>query len=369
VVSSSKKSAAEVNQTKDIQKEKLNQAMANSSGIVAKRHDPSLTETASTGEGGEAGGDAGPGTTFVDNGGVILTRVNLQLIFWGSAWSRSPTPSDIQIENAVTSILSGTYMSALAQYRGIEKGRYRGKVVVTSSDPPNPFSDQDIRNLVINLINNRTVPKPSEDSQILYCVVVPVGVNNSASGFIGEHTTLTYNDAGTNTIGHFAWVTNNGTLDYVTKIFSHELVESCTDPEGSAILGVTGTCSQSGWCEIGDVCNSAGRLDGVLVQSYWSQSDHACIVPQALQIPQTGVQFHGTVQAKQTKKWFTYNWPAHWHVIWTVVPTSPKSGNPQIKWRVQVERSSYSYITYWISITNLTSSSVDIEARYEVLAR
>jgi hypothetical protein len=362
-----KRAAGSSNKSKNIQKGELNYVIADSSGIVATRHDPSLSEKAA------GGGDAGPGTTFVDNGGAILTNVNLQLIFWGSAWTRAPNPSDIQIENSVVNILNGTYMSALSQYRGIGKGRYRGKVLITSSDPPNPFTDQDVVNLLTSLITNRTVPKPSDDSQILYCVVVPVGVNNSGSGFIGEHSYFVYTDVGPsgtrNTRAHFAWLTNNGTLDYVTKIFSHELVESCTDPEGSAILGSPGTCSQSGWCEIGDVCNSANRLNGVLVQSYWSQTDRACIVPQALQISQVGVQFQGTIEANQTKVWFTYNWPAHWHVVWTVVPTTPRPGNPQIRWRVQVERASYGYITYWISITNLTSSPVNIEARYEVLAR
>lgn len=80
-----------------------------------------------------------------------------------------------------------------------------------------------------------------------------------------------------------------------------------------------------------------------------------------------GVQFKGTIPAGQTYRWFTFNWPAHWHVIWTVVPTTPKSGAPQINWKVQVERASDKYITYWISITNISSSSVDIEARYAVL--
>jgi hypothetical protein len=80
-----------------------------------------------------------------------------------------------------------------------------------------------------------------------------------------------------------------------------------------------------------------------------------------------GVQFRGTIPAGRTYRWFTFNWPAHWHVIWTVVPTSPRRGAPQIKWKVQVERASDRYITYWISITNVSSSSVNIEARYAVL--
>ena len=91
-------------------------------------------------------------------------------------------------------------------------------------------------------------------------------------------------------------------------------------------------------------------IEGVLRQRAW-----------------VGVQFRGTVPAKQTRRWFTFRWPAHWHVVWTVVPTTPRRGAPQIKWNVQVERATDRYITYWISITNVSSSSVDIEARYAVL--
>jgi hypothetical protein len=80
-----------------------------------------------------------------------------------------------------------------------------------------------------------------------------------------------------------------------------------------------------------------------------------------------GVQFTGTIPANQTQRWFTFNWPAHWHVVWTVVPTSPQPGAPQIEWNVQVERASDQYITYWISITNLTPVQVNIEARFAVL--
>jgi hypothetical protein len=80
-----------------------------------------------------------------------------------------------------------------------------------------------------------------------------------------------------------------------------------------------------------------------------------------------GVQFTGEVPANQTRRWFTHSWPAHWHVVWTVVPTSPATGAPQIEWKVQVERASDAHITYWISITNLTGAPVNIEARYAVL--
>jgi len=84
--------------------------------------------------------------------------------------------------------------------------------------------------------------------------------------------------------------------------------------------------------------------------------------------PWTGVQFRGRVAAGTTHRWFTWGWPACWHVVWTVVPATPRVGAPEIRWRVQVERASSGYITYWISITNITSIDVDVEARYGVLA-
>ena len=80
-----------------------------------------------------------------------------------------------------------------------------------------------------------------------------------------------------------------------------------------------------------------------------------------------GVQFNGTLSRRQTRRWFTFRWPAHWHVVWTVVPTSPKRGAPQVKWDVQVERADDRYVTYWIEVTNLTNTPVNFEARYSVL--
>jgi hypothetical protein len=84
--------------------------------------------------------------------------------------------------------------------------------------------------------------------------------------------------------------------------------------------------------------------------------------------PWVGVQFRGRVAAHATHRWFTFGWPACWQVVWTVVPLTVRSGTPQIRWRVQVERATSGEITYWISITNLVDSDVEIEARYAVLA-
>jgi hypothetical protein len=80
-----------------------------------------------------------------------------------------------------------------------------------------------------------------------------------------------------------------------------------------------------------------------------------------------GTQFTATLAAHQTQRWFTFNWPAHWHVVWTVVSTSPYATASQLRWRVRVERASFANITYWIEVTNLTGAPITFEARYNVL--
>jgi len=79
------------------------------------------------------------------------------------------------------------------------------------------------------------------------------------------------------------------------------------------------------------------------------------------------VQFRGNVAAGQSRRWFTHSWPEQWHVIWYVVPTSPRIGAPQVEWDVQVERASATHITYWITIRNISPVTVDFKARYAVL--
>jgi hypothetical protein len=79
---------------------------------------------------------------------------------------------------------------------------------------------------------------------------------------------------------------NTGSLDFVTAIFSHELVEACTDPEGDAFQ--IAPANPNNWNEIGDRCEGdflhkllafTGVIDGIRVQPYWSQRDQDCVIP------------------------------------------------------------------------------------------
>ncbi|MFF8836959.1 WD40/YVTN/BNR-like repeat-containing protein [Streptomyces sp. NPDC015130] len=85
--------------------------------------------------------------------------------------------------------------------------------------------------------------------------------------------------------------------------------------------------------------------------------------------PVCGVQWTGTVAANSTRRFFTWGWPATWHVLWTVMPTTIRPGAEELTWKVQVERGDAEYVTYWVSVTNLTPVPVAFEGRFAILSR
>jgi hypothetical protein len=228
-----------------------------------------------------------PTAGFVDNGGLVLKDANLWLIFWGTAWATYPSPTASEITQAVQAMTGSDYFSGLGQYRGIRGPTFGGAIQVTDSDPPNPFSNAAITTMLYEQLEKGVLPEPDDQPSILYCVILPPNVNAEEPGVVGEHSFFVYYDLTIFALppdfdiarAHYAWVMNDGTLDSITTVLSHELVESCTDPNGDGIQGVPGTCSQGGWCEIGDVCAWSEVRDGVRVQAYWSEADQVCIVP------------------------------------------------------------------------------------------
>ncbi|GAA1917690.1 hypothetical protein [Streptomyces durmitorensis] len=80
-----------------------------------------------------------------------------------------------------------------------------------------------------------------------------------------------------------------------------------------------------------------------------------------------GTQFTGTLNPGQTGRWFTFNWPQGWHVIWYFMPTTPQTGSPQIEWETEVERATATTVTYWLTVKNIGSTQMNFEGRYAVL--
>jgi len=82
----------------------------------------------------------------------------------------------------------------------------------------------------------------------------------------------------------------------------------------------------------------------------------------------TGVQWTGTLAANATQQWFSWGWSPAQHVIWYMMPTTPRPGGPELDWDVAVERSNPTQCTYWITVKNLTPVAVTFEGRYAVMA-
>jgi len=82
----------------------------------------------------------------------------------------------------------------------------------------------------------------------------------------------------------------------------------------------------------------------------------------------TGVQFTGSLGPNATQKWFTWGWPPAQHVVWYMMPTTPRPGAAELDWDVAVERSNPTQCTYWLTVKNLTPVAVAFEGRYAGLS-
>jgi hypothetical protein len=96
-------------------------------------------------------------------------------------------------------------------------------------------------------------------------------------------------------------------------------------------------------------------------------NDNPFPLPASIAVPFSGIQFRATIAANSQQLWFTYGWPNRWDVVWDVVPTNVDAGGPQVGVSVQVEKTPDASFTYWLTITNPSSASVDFEGRYTVI--
>jgi hypothetical protein len=85
--------------------------------------------------------------------------------------------------------------------------------------------------------------------------------------------------------------------------------------------------------------------------------------------PICGTQWTGSLGPNQTQRWFTFNWPATWHIVWTVMPVTPFAGGAEVTWSVAIERASAEFVTYWITVQNLSNVPITFEGRYAILSR
>jgi hypothetical protein len=107
---------------------------------------------------------------FVDRGGPVLRSAQIYLLYWGSAWTSTGTslPTPDQITADFRWIVTGPYLTGLAEYRDIQPAALRAATVVASSDPHHGFDDDSIRHFLDTQLDAGIVPDPDPNNQTLY---------------------------------------------------------------------------------------------------------------------------------------------------------------------------------------------------------
>jgi hypothetical protein len=229
------------------------------------------------------------GTTLAQEEAPSLQSPELVIIFAGSDWMTNQGFTNEQtVLASIQSILNSPYLSALTQYGSDGKASLFSNWTTTSVPPltgPGGLapSDSDLHTFVTNQIASmrqgpfaRAVPVPN--AKAIYMVISDVKDSTTSQGTHG------YNGYRSNSPAHYAYAGTKGfsgfALDEFTMTFSHELAESMAPGIQVNDPGNLGKDSQICDGEPETFGNGYGyRLNGALVQAYWSQSDNAFIVP------------------------------------------------------------------------------------------
>ncbi len=209
--------------------------------------------------------------------GPFIKNAQVQLIFWGSSWKISPLNDTAwQIALDLAQLFAGPYMLGMSQYGNIAPASLNTYFPIfdDSTEPVEPVTGDNLAAYIKALIINGKVPDFRSNDQIVYAVFTD-GFSSDVGTAAGWHR-WNFLDG---QAFHFAWMSAP-----LTWIASHEILETCSDPEGS---GYTQTPPG---IEICDICedtylrpapdNSGTDLsDGIEAAAYWSNIDGRCIVP------------------------------------------------------------------------------------------
>jgi len=234
-----------------------------------------------------AGAALGGGASqIVNNGGPVLSAVEVVPIYWGAAWSSaSNTQIAAQLDGFFDFIVTSSLIDLLAEYgtpaAPIGHGRRIGSVRMAASEPGagGQVTDPEIQQALQAWIAAGSLPAVTANT--LYFLFLPPGIVSVEPGGAASCATSCGHHGSTGNI-YYAVIPyidcaacllpGASFFDTLTAIASHELCESITD------LALTAWYDPVSGNEIGDVCNRQGvQLGGYLVQMEWSNSQGACV--------------------------------------------------------------------------------------------
>ena len=231
-----------------------------------------------------------PAPLLENHGGLVLGAVDVAIIYWGAAWSIAENLTlSAQLDEFFDFILTSSYMDLFSEYgtttTPIGHGRRVASVHVSTTEPGKAtplgrqVSDVEIQRALQGWIAAGITQATTPNT--LYFVYLPPNVvssmksgEKSCNDYCGYHNAI--NNVYYAVIPYATCPTcafPGNFLDSLTEVSSHELGEAITDPALD-----TWWDGNSG-SEIGDICNrKTFRLGGYLVQSQWSNVQHACVI-------------------------------------------------------------------------------------------
>jgi hypothetical protein len=253
----------------------------------------------------------GPETVH-DGGAYKLNSPPVFLIYWGSYWTSPQGKADANtLTAAAREVIESPYLSKTVQY-GADGQATFGATWTDGGGGRSGFSVDDIDSVIKNAIDNQSSPIPRASTPAhrpIYVVVTQPGATSDDPNAGGYHRLTHYTvpfsayedmpEAWVGVTGSTAVGVTPGDVDNFTKVFSHELVESVTDPTGDSWGGITpnpkgiyvdpgaslpaSLDTTGGVREVADEETDGGRynarLNGALVSAYWSASDQMYVVP------------------------------------------------------------------------------------------
>lgn len=246
---------------------------------------------------------------LIEGNGHRLYRPRLIVTFWGDYWAAPPTGKTDTVEvgnvvRAVQAIVGSSYLNHLTQYGPFQRAEVVSIKVVPAprssgeiKGTPDVFSDFSISGFVQTLID-KGMMSYHESDQLLYFVFMPP-TSRSNDLAVGGHHSNTFRSPGHSgdVTGRYAWVATRGPksllkLDEITRVFSHELVEAATDPDGDGLqVAPPETTTWNEICDEGCGCASAtGSVEdsvgrSVVVQKYWSRWHGRCVTGDEPEVP------------------------------------------------------------------------------------
>jgi hypothetical protein len=232
------------------------------------------------------------GFQLVNQGGPVLTNVEVEAVFLGDYWNTSDGQAlATQIDGFFSYITSSPYFGILSQY-GINPGTFTGQTVIATAFPQGTtLDDSAIQAALQDAITSGALSLP--DSNTLLAVYTEPNVSitlngdSSTSGLLGYHSSFTGADAGGNgfTVSYSVVAHPTGNTPIVglktfadlTAVSSHELAEAVTDPQ--PLTNPTWVDPNTGE-EVGDPGEGQfGVVNNITVQALWSNNDGGVVLP------------------------------------------------------------------------------------------